>query len=140
MRENDFVSVGVVVRLANRDHINARELSRVCGDLHYSHEPFPKLSAPAFSNITKEYETGPTKGVAAHNMKGTADAVPEGAEPIVVAEALVELAAMPRGKKVYRMTADPSDVGNELGAGIVDRLGDDFYRRLGLGSLLKVTI
>ena len=73
-------------------------------------------------------------------MKGTADAVPEGAEPSVVADKLVELLGIPRGKKPYRMTADPSDTGHEEAAAVVDRFGNDFYDRLGLQSLLKVTL
>lgn len=93
---------------------------------------------PGATDVAKEYDGGPTKGVSEQNMKGTAYAVPEGADPVVVADALVELAAMPRGKKVYRMTADPSDVGGDLGAAVIDRLGDDFYKRLGLEKLLKV--
>ena len=90
--------------------------------------------------IAKEYEDGPTKGVSEQNMKGTADSVPEGADPSVVADKLVELASIPRGKKPYRMTADPSDVGGEEGAAVIDRFGNEFYRRLGLEKLLKVSI
>ena len=73
-------------------------------------------------------------------MKGTADSVPEGAEPSVVADKLVELASIPRGMKPYRMTADPSDVGGEEGAAVIDRFGNEFYRRLGLEKLLKVSV
>ena len=60
------------------------------------------------------------------------------AESAQIADVLVEVAAMPRGKKPYRRTADPSDVGGEEGAAVIDRFGAEFYRRLGLEHMLKV--
>ena len=101
---------------------------------------FANAMQPGLPDIAKAYDDGPTKGVSEQNMKGTADSVPEGAEPSVVADKLVELSKIPRGQKPYRMTADPSDVGGEEGAAVIDRFGADFYRRLGLESLLKVSV
>ena len=95
---------------------------------------------PGLPDVAKEYDEGPTKGVSEQNMTGTASVVPEDAEPSVVADALVELAAMPRGKKPYRMTVDPAEDGGREAAAVVDRMGADFYRRIGLEKLLKVSV
>ena len=58
----------------------------------------------------------------------------------MVADALVELAAIPRGQKPYRMTVDPAEDGGKEGAAVVDRFGADFIRRIGLEKLLKVSL
>ena len=93
---------------------------------------------PGLPEIAKEYDEGPTKGVSEQNMTGTAGVVPEDADPSMVADVLIEVAAAPRGKKPYRVAADAVDDGGLEGAGIIDRLGRDFMRRLGLEKLLKV--
>lgn len=87
-----------------------------------------------------EAEGAPTKGVGEQNMAGAASVVPEGAEPSVVADALVEIGRIERGKKPYRVTVDPADDGGREGAATVDKLGAEFYRRVGLGELLKVRL
>lgn len=95
---------------------------------------------PAYPEVVKEYDEGPTKGVSEQNMKGTAGVVPENAEPSMVADVLVEVAKAPRGKKPWRVTADPVKDGCEEATAIIDRFGADFYRRLGLEKLLNVTV
>lgn len=101
---------------------------------------FGNAMQPGLPDVAKEYDNGPTKGVSEQNLKGTGDSVPPDAEPEVVADAVVAAAAAPRGQKPYRMTADPSDVGGDVGAAVIDRLGAEFTRRLGLESLMKVTV
>lgn len=101
---------------------------------------FADAMQPGFKDVAAEYDDGPTKGVGEQNMKGSASVVPEGAEPGLVAEALVELSRVERGKKPYRVTVDPADDGGKEGAAIVDRLGAEFYRRIGLEGMLKVTL
>lgn len=101
---------------------------------------FADAMQPAYHEIVKEYDEGPTRGVSEQNMAGTAGVVPEDAEPSMVADVLVEIARAPRGKKPWRATADPVKDGGEEAAAIVDRFGADFYRRIGLESMLRVTI
>ena len=101
---------------------------------------FVDAMQPALPEIVREYDEGPTKGVSEQNMKGTMGVVPEGLEPSMVAEVLVEVARAPRGKKPWRATADAVKDGVEEAAAIVDRFGADFHRRLGLERLLTVTI
>ena len=99
---------------------------------------FADAAKPGSPDIVDEYEIGPTQGVSEQTMVGTAGVVPDDADPIIVADALVELAALPRGSKPFRMTADAADDGGGEVAAIVDRMKRDFYRRLGLEKLLKV--
>lgn len=101
---------------------------------------FADAMQPGIPAIAKEYDEGPTKGVSEQNMEGTASVVPEGAEPSMVSDALVELAAIPRGQKPYRITADPAEDGGQQAAAVVDRFGADFYRRIGLERLLQVSL
>ncbi|EME82001.1 uncharacterized protein MYCFIDRAFT_77685, partial [Pseudocercospora fijiensis CIRAD86] len=58
---------------------------------------FSDAARPEIQSVVREYEEGPTKGLAEQTMTGTASCVPEHADPIVVAEELVKLAAVPRG-------------------------------------------
>lgn len=101
---------------------------------------FTDAMQPGIPSVAKEYDEGPTKGVGEQNMEGTASVVPEGAEPSMVSDALVELAAIPRGQKPYRISANPADDGDQHAAAIVDKFGADFYRRIGLARLLRVTL
>ena len=101
---------------------------------------FQDAMQPDFPEVAREYEEGPTKGVSEQNMKGTAGVVPEWAEPSMVADVLVGVARAERGKKPYRVTADAVEDGGMEGTGVIDRFGADFYRRLGLEGLLKVSI
>lgn len=94
---------------------------------------FADAMQPGFPAVAKEYDERPTKGVSEQNMEGTASVVPEGAEPSMVADALVELAAIPRGKKPYRIFADPAEDGGREGAAVID-LVPISIGRLGLRS------
>lgn len=93
---------------------------------------------PGLPDVAKEYADGPTKGVAEQCLQGTADIAGD-SDPIVVAECLIELAAIPRGKKPYRMVADPAGDGCDAGASVVDRNGINFLRRMGLIKLVTVS-
>lgn len=101
---------------------------------------FADAMQPALPDVAKEYETGPAAGVSEQTMTGTASVVPEDAEPSSVADALVELASIPRGKKPFRVTVDPAGDGGEVGAAVIDKFGADFYRRIGLEKILKVSL
>lgn len=101
---------------------------------------FEDAAKPGVEAVAEEYEKGPTKGVAEQTMVGTASVVPEDADPIVVAEALVELSRMRRGKKPFRVVVDPAEDGCKEAAAVVDRFGEDFYKRLGLSNVLEVSL
>lgn len=94
---------------------------------------------PGLPDIAKEYAEGPTKGVDKQCLEGTAHIAGD-ADPLVVADRLVELATIPRGQKPYRMVADPAGDGCGEGAGVIDRFGINFITRMGLEKLLTVSV
>ena len=58
----------------------------------------------------------------------------------MVADVVIEIAAAPRGEKPYRASADPAGDGSKETATVLDKFGEDFYCRIGLEKLLKVTL
>lgn len=99
---------------------------------------FADAAKPAFANIAAEYEDGPTKGMGEDTMKGTINVCPPDADPSMVADTLAELSDIPRGKKPFRMFADPVMDGVEAAALVVDHNKVNFYRRMGMEKYLKV--
>ena len=94
---------------------------------------------PGNSEVAKAYSEGPTKTVSQQCMEGTASIAGD-ADPIIVADVLVQLAAIPRGQKPYRMSADPAEDGSREAAAVIDRFGVDFLRRMGLLEITKVSL
>ena len=101
---------------------------------------FKDAMKPELTTIADEYEQGPTKGLGELTMKGTALMPPPDADPALVAEALVELSTIPRGKKPFRMFVDPAMDGAEAGAAVVDNNKVNAYRRTGLMDYLNVWV
>jgi NAD(P)-dependent dehydrogenase (short-subunit alcohol dehydrogenase family) len=101
---------------------------------------FTDAMKPGRKDVEKEYEDGPTKGVSEQNMEGTLGVAPDNADPQMVADAVVQVSETPRGQKPYRVTVDPVEDGARQAAAVSDRFGEDFYRRLGLEKLLKVSM
>ncbi|KAI1176057.1 hypothetical protein F4777DRAFT_292515 [Nemania sp. FL0916] len=101
---------------------------------------FRDAAKPGRPDVAREYEDGPTKGLDERNMKGTAALVPPDADPQVVADVLVELSRLPRGKKPFRMFPDPSMSGAQAGAAVSDNNRYNQYRRMGLLEYLNVQI
>lgn len=101
---------------------------------------FTDAASPAFANIAKEYEDGPTKGMSEDTMTGTASLPPPDADPSMVADTLAELADIPRGKKPFRMFPDPVKDGGDVGALVVDNNKVNFYRRMGIEKYLRVRL
>ncbi|MFF9556647.1 SDR family NAD(P)-dependent oxidoreductase [Streptomyces albus] len=62
--------------------------------------------------------------------------VPAHAEVAEVAEAVVRLVAMEHGTRPLRTHTDPSRDGSEVVSAVADRVRADFFRRIGLDSLL----
>lgn len=98
---------------------------------------FADAAKPGLKDVVDEYESGPSRGMAEQTMKGTVDVAGD-ADPIVVAEALVELDAVPRGKKPLRVEADPAGSNADVVAPLVDRNGELSYKSMGLEKFLKV--
>ncbi|KAK5633487.1 hypothetical protein RRF57_009201 [Xylaria bambusicola] len=99
---------------------------------------FSDAMKPGRPSVAQEYEDRPTKGLGEQTMNGTGALVPPDADPQVVADALVDLARFPRGKKPFRIFPDPTMGGAYAAAAVVDNNRVNFYRRMGLLGYLKV--
>ncbi|KAI1259778.1 hypothetical protein F5Y18DRAFT_286694 [Xylariaceae sp. FL1019] len=99
---------------------------------------FQDAAKPDRPDVAQEYEDGPTKGMGELTMTGTAKLPPPDADPIVVAEALVELARLPRGKKPFRMHPDPTMGGGNATAAVLDNNKYNQYLRMGMTKYLNV--
>ncbi|KAH8901646.1 NAD(P)-binding protein [Thozetella sp. PMI_491] len=101
---------------------------------------FVDAASPGMPDIARQYDEGPTKGMGEQTMEGSLALPPPDADPQVVADALVELAAIPRGKKPFRMFPDPAMDGGDVGALVVDNNKVNAFRRCGLMKYLNVAI
>ncbi|MFP8903376.1 Rossmann-fold NAD(P)-binding domain-containing protein [Streptomyces atacamensis] len=68
--------------------------------------------------------------------KRLAALTPSDADATEVAEAVARLVAMKHGTRPLRTHIDPSRDGSEVVSAVADRLRADFFRRIGLDSLL----
>ncbi|MDH2412401.1 oxidoreductase, partial [Streptomyces chitinivorans] len=68
--------------------------------------------------------------------KRLAALVPPDADVTEVVEAVARLVAMKHGTRPLRTHTDPSRDGSEVVSAVPDRLRADFFRRIGLDSLL----
>ncbi|MEU9059803.1 SDR family oxidoreductase [Streptomyces sp. NPDC048430] len=68
--------------------------------------------------------------------KRLAALIPPDADVTEVAEAVARLVAMPPGTRPLRIHIDPSRDGSEVVSAVADRARADFFRRIGLDSLL----
>ncbi|KAI1426396.1 hypothetical protein F5Y12DRAFT_783909 [Xylaria sp. FL1777] len=101
---------------------------------------FPDAAKPGRPEVAQEYEDGPTKGLSERTMTGTEALVPPGADPQVVADALVELARLPRGEKPFRICPDPTKIGANVAAAVLDNNKANMYRRMGITEYLEVKL
>ncbi|KAF2721076.1 NAD(P)-binding protein [Polychaeton citri CBS 116435] len=97
---------------------------------------------PSIPDVAKEYmgEGAPTAGFTEKIFAGLHGMVPDWVDSSIVADALVELAAKPRGKKPFRITADATEDGSDVAAAVVDLNRTTYYRRLGISDQLTVTM
>ncbi|GAW12357.1 hypothetical protein ANO14919_017230 [Xylariales sp. No.14919] len=101
---------------------------------------FQDAIQPGRPDIVQEYEDGPTEGFGEQIMTGTAALIPPDAHPRVVAEALVELARLPRGQKPFRMFPDLTKSGADAAAAVVDDNRVNMHRKMGMLENLKVRL
>jgi NAD(P)-dependent dehydrogenase (short-subunit alcohol dehydrogenase family) len=123
----------------------ARELSRwgietsiivpgafTSGTNHFAHSGQPEDTARV-----AEYEAGPYAGFGEEVQKAFAEIVPPDADASAVADAIVDVVAMPFGKRPFRVHIDPTEDGADVGFSVLDRLRAEMLHRVGLSDLLK---
>ena len=99
---------------------------------------FQDAAKPGNPDVAAEYEEGPTKGLSEQTMAGSMSLPPSEADPSMVADAVVDVVKIPKGKKPLRVTVDPNDDGSKEVSPLVDRMAANFHIRCGLETTLKV--
>jgi NAD(P)-dependent dehydrogenase (short-subunit alcohol dehydrogenase family) len=122
----------------------ARELSRwgietsiiVPGAFTKGTNHFAHSGRPADEARLAEYESGPYAGFGEQVQKAFAEIVPPDADAGAVADAIVDIVAMPFGKRPFRVHIDPTQDGADVGFTVLDRLRAEMLHRVGLSDLL----
>jgi NAD(P)-dependent dehydrogenase (short-subunit alcohol dehydrogenase family) len=101
------------------------------GTNHFAH-----AGSPDDKERQAEYDNGPYAHLGDDIMKGFAATAPADADVADVAKAIVEVVAMPFGKRPFRVHIDPAQDGAEIVNGVADRVRVEMYRNIGLADLL----
>ena len=105
------------------------------GTNHFAHADHPDDK-----DREAEYAAGPTADLARLTAEGDLNSVPEDADPAAVARAIVQVVAMPFGKRPFRVTVDPADGGAEEMNKLGDRIRAEYLKTAGMGDLLHPTL
>jgi len=100
-------------------------------------EHFTNAGHPADAIRADEYWKGPYAGTEHELLERLAALEPPEADSSKVAEAIVDVVAMPHGRRPFRVHIDPSDDGSEVVNAVADRVRAQFYERIGFADLLR---
>ncbi|MER5717373.1 SDR family NAD(P)-dependent oxidoreductase [Streptomyces sp. NPDC002132] len=96
---------------------------------------FANAGAPADADCAEAYDRR-HRPLMCDLCKRLAALIPSDADVTAVAEAVVRLVATAHGTRPLRTHVDPSQDGSEIVSAVADRVRVDFFRRIGLDSLL----
>jgi NAD(P)-dependent dehydrogenase (short-subunit alcohol dehydrogenase family) len=102
------------------------------GTNHFAH-----AGAPADIACAADYAASLPEGFAERLKDALAATVPEDADPAVVATAVVDIGNTPFGKRPFRVVIDPASDGAAVSYTVLDRIREEFLRRIGFGELLR---
>lgn len=102
------------------------------GTNHFAHAGHPADSA----RLAAYEADGPYKGFGAQVQEAFAAIVPDDADVSGVADRIVEIVAMPFGKRPFRVHYDPTQDGADVSFGVIDRIRAEMLHRVDLGDLL----
>ena len=63
--------------------------------------------------------------------------MPENADPAIIATTVVEIVNAPFGKRPFRIVFDPASDGTVVFYTLIDRVREEFLRRIGFEKLLR---
>lgn len=101
------------------------------GTNHFAHAGVPLDIARA-----AEYQAALSKDFADDLLKALSATVPDDAAPEVVADAVVNVVNASFGKRPFRVVVDPASDGAMVSFAVIDRVREEFLRRIGFGGLL----
>jgi len=105
------------------------------GTNHFAHAGAPSDTARAAA-----YEASLPEHFAERMRAALAGTVPESADPAAVAAAVVEIVGAPFGQRPFRTIIDPASDGAAVAYTVIDRLREEFLRRIGFAELLRPTL
>jgi NAD(P)-dependent dehydrogenase (short-subunit alcohol dehydrogenase family) len=104
------------------------------GTNHFAHAGTPGDVARA-----AEYEASLPERFAERMKDALAATVPEEADPAAAAAAVIDIVNSPFGKRPFRVVIDPASDGAAVSYTVIDRVREEFLRRIGFGALLRPT-
>ena len=102
------------------------------GTNHFAHAGAPRDAARV-----AEYESSLPEHFAERLKDALAATVPEDADPAGVAKAVVDIVNAPFGTRPLRVVCDPANDGAMVSYTVIDRVREEFLRRIGFGELLR---
>jgi NAD(P)-dependent dehydrogenase (short-subunit alcohol dehydrogenase family) len=103
------------------------------GTNHFAHAGAPGDAARAAA-----YEAGLPTRFADRMKEALAETVPGDADPAAVAAAVVDIVNAPSGKRPFRVVVDPANDGAVVSYAVIDRIREEFLRRIGFADLLRL--
>jgi len=98
---------------------------------------FANAGAPADNARAAAYEVALPAKFADRMLSALAATVPADAEPESVAEAVVKIVDTPFGERPFRVVVDPASDGSAVAFAVIDRVREEFLRRIGFADLLR---
>ncbi len=100
------------------------------GTNHFAHSGTPADTARA-----EEYTASWPAGFAERMLKALAATDPEDSDPSEIGREVARIAAMPKGKRPFRITIDPASDGAAVSWAVIDRIREQFLDRIGFPEL-----
>jgi NAD(P)-dependent dehydrogenase (short-subunit alcohol dehydrogenase family) len=104
------------------------------GTNHFAHAGSPGDVARA-----AEYAVSLPERFAERMKDALAATVPEDADPAAVATAVIDIVKAPIGKRPFRVVIDPASDGAVVSYAVIDRVREEFLRRIGFAQLTHPT-
>jgi NAD(P)-dependent dehydrogenase (short-subunit alcohol dehydrogenase family) len=98
---------------------------------------FANAGKPGDAGRALEYDEGPYAGLPDQILARLKALEPDDADVADVAAAIARVVELPHGTRPFRVHVDPSEDGAEAVNAVGDRVRREFYRNLGLESLLR---
>lgn len=105
------------------------------GTNHFLH-----AGSPADTDRANEYEASLPGDFSDTLLRELAATVPDAADPQAVADGVVDIVDAPFGRRPFRVVIDPANDGSAVSYGVIDRVREEFLRRIGFGYLLQPAV
>ena len=102
------------------------------GTNHFAH-----AGSPADHARTAAYDATLPLRFSERLLGALAETVPDDADPEAVAQRVIDIIDQPHGTRPFRVVIDPANDGSIVSYAVIDRVREEFLRRIGFADLLK---